>query len=38
MDDKEAYRALLILLDQHRIELYEPEGEPADKSLYFQNL
>ncbi len=38
MDNKEAYRALQILLDQHRIDLYEPGGEPADKSLYFQNF
>jgi hypothetical protein len=38
MDNREAYRALQILLDQHRIELYEPGGEPADKSLYFQSL
>ena len=37
MDSREAYRALQILLDQHRIELYEPGGEPADKSLYFQS-
>lgn len=36
MESKEAYRALQILLDQHRIELYEPGGEPADSSLYFQ--
>jgi len=38
MDGKEAYRALQILLDQHRIELYEPGGESADSSLYFQGL
>jgi len=38
MDGKEAYRALQILLDQHRIELYEPGGEPADRSLYFQSF
>jgi len=38
MDSREAYRALQILLDQHRIELYEPGGEPADASLYFQSL
>lgn len=37
MDSKEAYRAIQILLDQHRIELYEPGGELADKSLYFQS-
>jgi hypothetical protein len=37
MDSKEAYRALQILLDQHRIELYEPGGEPADRSQYFQS-
>ena len=38
MDSRETYRSLRILLDQHRIELYEPGGEPADKSLYFQSL
>jgi len=38
MDGREAYRALQILLDQHRIELYEPGGELADKSLYFQSF
>ena len=38
MDNREIYRALQFLLDQHRIELYEPGGEPADTSLYFQDL
>jgi hypothetical protein len=38
LDSREAYRAVQILLDQHRIELYEPGGEPADSSLYFQGL
>lgn len=34
MDLTEAYKALQTLLEQHRIELYEPGGEAADNSIY----
>ena len=33
MDVKEAYKALQILVAQHRIQLYEPEGGQLDRSV-----
>jgi hypothetical protein len=38
MDVKEAYEALQILVAQHRIQLYEPEGGLVDKSVFLDNL
>ena len=38
MDSKEAYLALQILVAQHRIQLYEPEGGQLDRSVFLDNL
>jgi hypothetical protein len=38
LDLKEAYKALQILVAQHRIQLYEPGGDLVDSSVFLDNL
>ncbi len=37
MNLKEAFVALQFLLNQHRVELKEPDGQPVDGSLFFDS-
>ena len=38
MDLKEAYKALQVLLAQHRVQLYGPEGQLVESSVFLEDL